>query len=97
MKLAIIVAALVALVSKKITDSPGAMLVIPVNGNDAVKEFELSSTFQPVISRGALPLLVTSNQSAPTLVVLLDQEATSVILTETIGTVSTKTSVTFNT
>ena len=42
-------------------------------------------------------MLVTSNQSAPILVVLLDQGAASVILTETIGVVSTKTSVTFNT
>ena len=70
------------------------MLVIPVKAKAAVKELELSSTFQPEISRAALPLLVTSNQSAATVVVLLDQEAASVILTETIGVVSTKTSVT---
>ena len=90
-------AAFVALVSKKITDSPAAMLVIPVKAKAAVKELELSSTFQPEISRAALPLLVTSNQSAATVVVLLDQEAASVILTETIGVVSTKTSVTSKT
>ena len=67
MKLAIIVAAFVLLVSKKITDSPAAILVIPVKAKAAVKEFELSSTFQPVISSAVVPLLVTSNQSAATL------------------------------
>ena len=66
-------------VSKKITDSPGAMLVIPLRATDAAKEPELSSIFQPVISTAVAFVFVTSNQSARTGLLPLDQGATSVI------------------
>ena len=51
-------------VSRKITDSPAAMLVIPFNATDDPKAFELSSIFQPVMLTESLPVLVNSNQSA---------------------------------
>ena len=37
----------------KITDSPGAMLVMPLSATAAAKALELSSIFQPVMSTGA--------------------------------------------
>jgi hypothetical protein len=49
------VAAFVELVSKNITDSPGAILVIPVSGTADVNVLELSSTFHPVISNADVP------------------------------------------
>ena len=64
----------------KITDSPGAMLVMPLKGTAAAKDSELSSTFQPVMSTGPAPVLVTSNQSAPTGLLPLDHGATSVMI-----------------
>ena len=64
----------------KITDSPGAMLVMPFKGTAATGDSELSSTFQPVMSTGAAPVLVTSNQSAPTGLLPLDHGATSVMI-----------------
>ena len=48
----------------KITDSPGAMLVMPFNATAEPKELELSSIFQPVMFAAAVPIFVTSNQSA---------------------------------
>jgi hypothetical protein len=36
-------------VSRKITDSPGAMLEMPVNAAATAKELELSSNFQPLM------------------------------------------------
>ena len=70
-----------------------AIVVIPFKAKAAAKDFELSSTFQPVMSRVAFPLLVTSNQSAPTKALLLDQGATSVMLTVAIAATSSITSV----
>src|SRR5262245_34947465 len=70
------------LVSRKITDSPGAMLVIPLIGTEAAKDCVLSSTFQPVMSTGVGPMLESSNQSAATMGLLpLDQGATSEMTT----------------
>src|SRR5215813_2868776 len=66
-------------VSMKITDSPGAMLVTPFNGTDTANEFELSSIVQPTRLTDAVPKLVTSNQSAATGLLPLDQGAASVI------------------
>ena len=62
----------------KITDSPGAMLVMPFSVTAAAGDSELSSTFQPVMSTALAPVLVTSNQSAPTGLLPLDHGATSV-------------------
>jgi hypothetical protein len=59
-----VVGEFVEVVSRKITDSPAAMLVMPVNAAAAPKEFELSSTFQPLMLTAALLVLVNSNQSA---------------------------------
>ena len=66
-------------VSMKITDSPGAMLVMPVGHLRSAlpTPFELSSIFQPVMFDGAVPVLVTSNQSALKGLLPLDQGATS--------------------
>ena len=61
----------------KITDSPGAMVVTPFSGTAAANDSELSSIFQPVMSTAAPPMLVTSNQSAPTGLLPLDHGATS--------------------
>src|SRR5215475_1779813 len=61
----------------KITDSPGAMLVIPLSATDDPKELELSSMRQPVMFAAAVPTFVTSNQSSPTGLLPLDQGATS--------------------
>src|SRR5262245_45571080 len=62
----------------KITDSPGAMLVIPPRANAAVGDSEPSSTFHPVMSTALAPMLVTSNQSAATGLLPLLHSATSV-------------------
>src|SRR5262249_38284936 len=64
-------------VSMKITDSPGAMLLMPLIPTEFANEFELSSIFQPVTLMGLAVVLVTSNQSAPTGLLPLDQGATS--------------------
>ena len=61
----------------KITDSPGAMLVMPFSGTAAAGDSELSSIFQPVMSTGDAPMFVTSNQSAPTGLLPLHHGATS--------------------
>ena len=66
-------------VSMKITDSPGAILVMPFSATEAANEPELSSIFQPVMSALVALVLVTSNQSAATGLLPLDQGATSVI------------------
>src|SRR5262245_52521944 len=63
--------------SMKITDSPGAMLVIPVIGTALPNKWELSSTFQPAMFCVTVPMFVTSNQSEPSWLLPLDQGATS--------------------
>src|ERR1700750_1297303 len=63
--------------SRKMTDSPGAMLVIPLKATVAANESELSSILQPVMSTAKAVVFVTSNQSAPTGLLPLDQGATS--------------------
>jgi hypothetical protein len=40
------------------------MLEMPVNAAATAKELELSSNFQPLMLTAALPVLVSSNQSA---------------------------------
>ena len=40
------------------------MLVMPLNGTDEAKEFELSSIFQPLSVNAVAPVLVSSNPSA---------------------------------
>ncbi len=69
--------------SMKMTDSPGAMWVIPLSGTESAKLSELSSIIQPVISTVVAPPLVTSNQSLAKGLLLLDHGATSEIKTET--------------
>ena len=64
-------------VSRKITDSPGAIVVMPFSATAAAAEPELSSIFQPVMSIAKPVVLVTSNQSAATGLLPLDQGATS--------------------
>src|SRR5262245_47590517 len=61
----------------KTTDSPGAMLVMPLSATAAAKEPELSSIFQPVMSIVWVVLLVSSNQSAMPGLLPLAQGATS--------------------
>ncbi len=65
----------------KITDSPGAMLSMPLRASAAAGDSELSSTFQPVMVTGLSLMLVTSNQSAPTGLLPLDHGVTSVMAT----------------
>ena len=61
----------------KITDSPAAMLVMPLSATAVAKVGPLSSTFQPVRSIALLLTLVTSNQSARNgLLLPLDQGET---------------------
>jgi hypothetical protein len=48
-------------VSTKITDSPGAMLLMPFKATAAMGDSELSFIFQPVISTAVAPVFVTSN------------------------------------
>ena len=67
-------------ISMKITASPGAMLVTPNIGTAEAMACELSSIFQPVMFAVVVPMLVTSNQSAPIPLLLpavLDHGATS--------------------
>src|SRR5215212_130119 len=66
----------------KITDSPGAMLEIPASGTATPNDAELSSIFQPVMSMAVSLTLVTSNQSAATGLLPLDQGATSEITSD---------------
>jgi len=61
----------------KMTDSPGAMVLIPTSGSAAAKDAEESSTFQPVTSTAWAVVFVTSNQSAEMGVLPLAQGATS--------------------
>src|SRR5262249_15242442 len=75
----------------KITDSPGAMLAMPVNATAEPKDLESSSIFHPVMSTAALPILVTSNQSAASGLLPLDQGATSEMMSEEVPTVGTVT------
>lgn len=63
--------------SMKITDSPGAILVMPFSATAEPNAFELSSTFQPVMFAAPVPMLVTSSQSAKIGLLPLDQGATS--------------------
>src|SRR5262249_40409883 len=62
--------------SRKITDSPGAILAMPLRGA-AANDCELSSLFQPEIFTACAVVFVTSNQSAPTGLLPLDHGATS--------------------
>src|SRR5262245_47591071 len=64
-------------VSRKITDSPALIVVMPFRATEAAKEPELSSILQAVISMSWAVVLVTSNQSAATGLLPLDQGATS--------------------
>ena len=66
-------------VSMKMTDSPGAMLVMPFRVAAPTKDCESSSVFQPVIFTAVARVFVTSNQSAATGLFPLDQGATSEI------------------
>src|SRR4051812_25847026 len=66
----------------KMTDSPGAMEVMPLRATAAPNELELSSIFQPAMLTAVGPVLVTSNQSAPTGLLLLAQGATSEMTSE---------------
>ena len=63
--------------STKITDSPAPIVVIPFRATAEANTAELSSNFQPVMSMGLELVLVTSNQSAPTGLLPLDQGAIS--------------------
>src|SRR5262245_14871593 len=63
--------------SMKMTDSPGAMLVMPLRGTAAANDCELSSIFQPEIFTAKAVGFVTSSQSAPTGLLPLDHGATS--------------------
>src|SRR5262245_35731404 len=63
--------------SMKMTDSPGAMLVMPLSAAAAANDCELSSIFQPEIFTANAVVFVTSNQSAPTGLLPLDHGATS--------------------
>src|SRR5262245_47336021 len=67
-------------VSMKITDSPGLMLVTPFSGTETANEFELSSIVQPTRLTEDVPKFVSSNQSAASAGGLfpLDQGAASV-------------------
>src|SRR5262249_40444592 len=71
----------------KITDSPGAILVMPFKDTATLKDFESSSIFQPAMFAVALPMFFTSNQSPRRLVgpdagppLPLDHGATSEIM-----------------
>src|SRR5215471_15363202 len=64
-------------VSMKMTDSPGPMDVMPVSATEFANRFESSSIRQPVMSMAAGVVLVTSNQSAASGLLPLDQGATS--------------------
>src|SRR5262249_31981573 len=71
----------------KITDSPGALLGTPALGTDTFKRHELSALLQPAVLMAALPMLVTSNQSASRPTPLpLDHGATSETMMEPGGT-----------
>src|SRR4051794_38312304 len=61
----------------KMTDSPGAMLVMPLRGTAEPKDAELSSTFHPAMLMAASLTLVTSNQSAENGLLPLDHGAIS--------------------
>src|SRR5262249_40488570 len=63
----------------KMTDSPGAMDVMPFSATEFANRFESSSIRQPEISTAAGPVFVTSNQSAMSGLLPLDQGATSEI------------------
>jgi hypothetical protein len=65
--------------SMKMTDSPGAIWVIPLRGTECAKLLWLSSILQPVMSTVVAPPLVTSNQSSPNTLLPLDHGATSEI------------------
>ncbi len=68
--------------SMKMTDSPGAIVVIPLRGTEAAKLSWLSSILQPVISTAVAPPFVTSNQSSAKGLSPLDHGATSEIKRE---------------
>jgi hypothetical protein len=69
----------------KITDSPGAISVMPFSAIADAKVFESSSTFQPVMLTGVAPLFVSSNQSAAYGALPLAQGVTSVMKTDADG------------
>src|SRR5262245_47741686 len=48
----------------KITDSPGARLLMPFKATEVSNEAESSSIFQPAMLTGVAPVFVSSNQSA---------------------------------
>src|SRR5690242_20427428 len=68
------------------TDSPGAMLETPFRATETLKRFELSSIRQAVVLMAGAPTFVTSNQSTPSELLLLDQGATSEMMMEPGGT-----------
>ena len=68
----------------KITDSPAAILLMPLKATAASKLSELSSNFQPLMSMVLLPRLVISNQSAVSGLLPLDQGATSEMMRSTV-------------
>ena len=68
--------------------------MIPFKATELAKELELSSTFQPEIFTATVPVLVSSNQSAPTGLFPLDHGATSETIRVTPAGVSITTSVT---
>ena len=83
--------------SRKMTDSPGAMLVTPLKTAPKAEEFELSSTFQLVIVMVFSLMLVSSNQSSATALKLFAQGAVSEMITTGTGAVSGSWSVTVRT
>ena len=68
--------------SRKITDSPAAIVVTPFRAIALAKLLELSSTLKPVMSAGWAPVFVSSNQSAPYGLLPLLQGAASVTMSE---------------
>ena len=82
--------------SKKITDSPALIVVMPPIVTDEANEFELSSIFHPVMVTADVPVFDNSNQSAATGLLPLDHGATSDIINVTPVGVSIKISFTNN-
>src|SRR3954470_19638593 len=62
--------------SRKPSDSPAWIVLMPESDAASAKDCELSSIFQPLTSMSKAVVLFTSNQSAPT-GLLLDHGATS--------------------
>src|SRR5262245_17941970 len=77
-------ASVASVVSMKITDSPGAILVMLLSATDGPKACELSSIAHALMVAVAVPMVVASNQSTRRAVGLfpLDQGAISVTISE---------------